>query len=137
MVTSTYLYRVYCTHILANCPCYWVFFNYMGDFEVVKFVVHFRWTCVLSQKFQRSKFHDFKANLVYFIHHLYFQKRKETLSIRIIKPLRASLIMMCRLSVWQIVALLQLYGQKIDNSTINFEPVIKMTLNELKWVVGG
>ena len=39
--------------------------------------------------------------------------------------------MMRRLSVWQIVALLQLYGQKIDNSTINFEPVIKMTLNEL------
>ena len=45
--------------------------------------------------------------------------------------------MMRRLSVWQIVALLQLYGQKIDNSTIDFEPVIKMTLNELKWVVGG
>lgn len=52
------------------------FFNYMGDFEVFKCVVHFRWTCVLSQKFQRSKFHDFKANLVYFIHNLYFKRKK-------------------------------------------------------------
>ena len=53
-----------------------LFLNYMRDFEAVKCVVRFRWTCALFQKLQRSKFHDFKANLVYFIHRLYFQRKK-------------------------------------------------------------